>query len=164
MASAARGDEVQIMTIDDMRIELSKYCHRFDLCSNGCRLWSPGNKCRWDLHSDESTKDYYWFLVNEGLISKPEQPEINFVKVERNDEVAPTNDAVQHPAHYTHGGIECIEAIRASMTADGFCDYCKGNILKYIWRWRDKGGVEDLRKASVYLNWLINAADEKEKK
>ena len=75
------------MTIDDMRIELSKYCRRFDLCSNGCRLWSQGNKCRWDLHSDESTKDYYWFLVNEGLISKPEQPEINFVKVERNDEV-----------------------------------------------------------------------------
>ena len=73
-------------------------------------------------------------------------------------------DAVQHPSHYTHGGIECIEAIRASMTADGFCDYCKGNIFKYIWRWRDKGGVEDLRKASVYLDWLINTADEKEKK
>ena len=48
------------------------------------------------------------------------------------------------------------------MTADGFCDYCKGNIIKYIWRWRDKGGVEDLRKASVYLDWLINAAEGKE--
>ena len=75
------------MTIDDMRIKLSKYCHRFDLCSNGCRLRKPDGYCGWDLHSDESTKDYYWFLVNEGLISKPEQPEINFVKVERNDEV-----------------------------------------------------------------------------
>ena len=47
---------------------------------------------------------------------------------------------------------------------DGFCDYCKGNIIKYIWRWRDNGGVEDLRKASVYLGWLINAAEGKEKK
>ena len=75
------------MTVDDMRIELSKYCHRFDLCSNGCRLWSPGNKCRWDYDNDKSTEDCYWFLVNEGLIGKPEQPEINFVKVERSDEV-----------------------------------------------------------------------------
>ena len=75
------------MTIDEMRIELSKYCHRFDLCSNGCRLWSQGNKCRWDLHSDESTEDCYWILVNKGLISKLDQPEIDFVKTERNEEV-----------------------------------------------------------------------------
>lgn len=48
------------------------------------------------------------------------------------------NDAVNHPSHYTPGGIECIEAIKASMTADGFADYRKGNIIKYIWRWRGK--------------------------
>ena len=150
------------MTIDEMRRELRKYCGEFILCVDGCRLYKPEGGCIWNDLSGESTEDCYWFLVNEGLISKPEQPEINFVKTERNDEVEPTNNAVQHPSHYTQGGIECIDAIRASMTADGFCDYCKGNIIKYIWRWRDKGGVEDLRKASVYLNWLINAADEKE--
>ena len=151
------------MTLEEMRRELWKYCDEFILCVDGCRLYKPEGGCIWNDLSGESTKDCYWFLVNEGLIGKPEQPEINFVKVEHNDEVEPTNDTVQHPSHYTHGGIECIDAIRASMTADGFCDYCKGNIIKYIWRWRDKGGVEDLRKASVYLNWLINAADEKEK-
>ena len=83
----AVGDEVQIMTIDDMRIELSKYCDGFNICSDGCRLRKPEGGCRWVELDDESTKDYYWFLVNEGLISKHEQPEINFVKVERNDEV-----------------------------------------------------------------------------
>ena len=150
------------MTIEEMHRELLKYCSGFSICGNGCRLRIPEGGCIWNHLSDENTEDCYWFLVNEGLISKPEQPEINFVKAERNDEVEPTNDAVQHPSHYTQGGIECIDAIRASMTADGFCDYCKGNIIKYIWRWRDKGGVEDLRKASVYLDWLINAADEKE--
>ena len=150
------------MTIEEMRNKLTEYCYGFIHCENGCRLRKPGGFCRWNDLSDESTEDCYWFLVNEGLISKLEQPEINFVKVERKDEVEPTNDAVQHPSHYTQGGIECIDAIRASMTADGFCDYCKGNIIKYIWRWRDKGDVEDLRKASVYLDWLINAADEKE--
>lgn len=148
-----------MMTIDEMRNKWDKYCKGFDLCSDGCRLHTPEGGCIWNDLSYESTEDCYHFL--EGLIGKPEQPEINFVKVEHNDEVEPTNDAVQHPAHYTQGGIE---AIKASMTADGFCDYCKGNIIKYIWRWREKGGVEDLRKASVYLDWLINAADEKEKK
>ena len=151
------------MTIEEMHRELRKYCGEFYRCGDGCRLCKPDNGgCRWNDLSDESIEDCYWFLVNEGLIGKPEQPEINFVKVERKDEVEPTNDAVQHPSHYTHGGIECIEAIKASMTVDGFCDYCKGNIIKYIWRWRDKGGVEDLRKASVYLGWLINAAEGKE--
>ena len=152
------------MTIDEMRRELWKYCDEFILCVDGCRLYKPEGGCIWNDLSGESTEDCYHFLIAEGLIGKPEQPEINFVKVERNDEVEPTNDAVQHPSHYTQGSIECIDAIRASMTADGFCDYCKGNIIKYIWRWRDKGGAEDLRKASVYLNWLINAADAKEKK
>ena len=153
-----------MMTIEEMRNKLTEYCYGFIHCENGCRLRKPGGFCRWNDLSDESTEDCYHILIAEGLIGKPEQPEINFFKVERNDEVEPTNDAVQHPSHYTQGGIECIEAIRASMTADGFCDYCKGNIIKYIWRWRDKGGVEDLRKASVYLNWLINAAEGKEKK
>ena len=80
---------------------------------------------------------------------------------EEKDETSISNDKVHHPNHYTQGGIECIEAIRASMTPSGFQDYCKGNVLKYIWRWRDKGGTEDLAKAQVYLTWLIDSAEEK---
>ena len=67
---------------------------------------------------------------------------------------------VNHPSHYTQGGIECIAAIKASMPAEGFQDYCKGNVLKYIWRGRDKGGAEDLEKAHVYLQWMIDSAKE----
>ena len=67
-------------------------------------------------------------------------------------------DMVNHPNHYCQGGIECIKAIEASMTPEGFQDYCKGNVLKYLWRWRDKAGVQDLEKAMVYLNWLIESA------
>lgn len=65
-------------------------------------------------------------------------------------------DAVNHPQHYCKGGIECIDAIRASMTPEAFAGYCKGNVLKYIFRYEDKGGAEDLMKARVYLNWLID--------
>ena len=72
-----------------------------------------------------------------------------------------THNPVEHPSHYCQGGIECIKAIEAAMPPEGFQDYCKGNVLKYIWRWRDKAGVEDLKKAKVYLEWLIESAEKK---
>lgn len=65
------------------------------------------------------------------------------------------NDNVNSPAHYRQGGIECIEAIKASMSQHGFRDYLKGNVMKYIWRYEHKGkAVEDIEKAIWYLNRL----------
>lgn len=65
------------------------------------------------------------------------------------------NDNVNSPAHYRQGGIECIEAIKASMSEKGFRDYLKGNVMKYIWRYEHKGRViEDIEKALWYLNRL----------
>ena len=66
-----------------------------------------------------------------------------------------TTDPVNHPAHYASGGIECIDAIEASMSAEEFQGYCKGNLIKYTWRYRDKGGLQDLHKANWYLDRLI---------
>ena len=48
------------------------------------------------------------------------------------------------------------------MTPEEFQGYCKGNTIKYLWRWRQKGGVEDLEKADVYLRWLIESAAKEE--
>ena len=69
------------------------------------------------------------------------------------------DDNVNHPAHYTQGGIECIEAIRASMTPEEFRGYLKGCQMKYIWRYQLKGGAEDLKKARWYLDKLIAEVD-----
>lgn len=66
------------------------------------------------------------------------------------------HDNVNHPAHYTNGGVECIDAIRSSMSEEAFAAYCKGNVIKYLWRYENKGGLEDLEKARVYLGWLID--------
>ena len=66
-----------------------------------------------------------------------------------------TKDNVSHPSHYTAGGIECIQAIKASMSPEEYQGYLKGNALKYLWRFRHKNGVEDLRKAQIYLSWLL---------
>jgi hypothetical protein len=67
-------------------------------------------------------------------------------------------DTVTKPQHYQAGGIETIEVIRAKLGPEGFGYYCEGNVLKYLTRWRYKGGVEDLRKAQVYLDWLLTEA------
>jgi hypothetical protein len=72
------------------------------------------------------------------------------------------NDPVSYPAHYTQGGIEAIQAIEASMTADEFLGWLKGNILKYLWRWRHKGGAQDLAKAQFYLGVMIERAKREE--
>ena len=72
------------------------------------------------------------------------------------------NDMVNHPNHYTQGGIECIKAIEASMPPDGFPDYCKGTVIKYVWRFRQKNGLEDLKKARVYLNWMIESVEKEQ--
>lgn len=62
---------------------------------------------------------------------------------------------VTQPDHYNKGAIEAIEAIKASMHPQEYKGYLKGNCLKYLWRYEYKNGVEDLKKAQVYLNWLI---------
>jgi hypothetical protein len=64
-------------------------------------------------------------------------------------------DQVNHPSHYTDGGIECIEAIEAQLTAEEYQGYLRGNCVKYLWRWRHKGGKTDLAKAQWYLDRLL---------
>lgn len=68
-------------------------------------------------------------------------------------------DMVNRPAHYRQGGVECIEAIEASMSREEFQGYLKGNLQKYIWRYRHKNGIEDLRKARWYLDRLIASVE-----
>ena len=72
-------------------------------------------------------------------------------------------DAVNSPEHYTEGDIECIDAIEASMSPTEFQGYCKGNALKYLWRYRHQNGLEDLRKAEVYLKWLTESLGEEDR-
>lgn len=65
-------------------------------------------------------------------------------------------DRVNHPPHYTAGGIECIDALEAATEGlVGIEDVCTANAIKYLWRWKRKNGKEDLRKAVWYINRLL---------
>lgn len=71
------------------------------------------------------------------------------------------SDLVNHPPHYTNSdsGIECIEAIESSMSMEEFKGFLKGNVQKYIWRYSQKNGAEDLKKAKWYLERLITIVE-----
>lgn len=50
--------------------------------------------------------------------------------------------------------IDCMRAIKAMLTEEQFEGFCLGCALKYIWRWQDKGGINDVKKAMDYLTVL----------
>lgn len=73
------------------------------------------------------------------------------------------NDNVCHPKHYTQGGIECIDALKAATVGKtGIEAVCVANVIKYCWRYEEKNGLEDVRKAQFYINRLIQELEEKE--
>ena len=72
---------------------------------------------------------------------------------------AQANDPVNYPEHYKSGEIECIDAIEAALTPEEFRGYLKGNVFKYTWRERLKGGDESMAKARWYINRLLQDDD-----
>ena len=68
------------------------------------------------------------------------------------------DERVDKPSHYMLDGlnVEAIDVIRAVLGAEGFKKHCRGCALKYLLRANKKNGLEDLKKARVYLNWEID--------
>lgn len=74
----------------------------------------------------------------------------------------PDMDMVNHPSHYTQGGIECIDALKAAtVSKTGIEAVCTANAIKYLWRYEEKNGVEDVKKARWYIDRLIKELEEK---
>lgn len=68
-----------------------------------------------------------------------------------------TKDNVNNPNHYTQAGIECIDAITAAVSGkSGIEAVCVANVIKYLWRYELKNGLEDVKKAQWYLNRLVS--------
>lgn len=67
---------------------------------------------------------------------------------------------VDHPGHYNAGSVECIDAMEAATThLTGLENICTAQVIKYVWRWKLKNGVEDLKKARWYLDRLIQSLE-----
>ena len=115
-------------------------------------------------------ENYHCFKVGDiGTIIAGREPDLLLVTVDNESQSLyacnlelvegdsqPTKaEAVNNPAHYGTGKIECIEYIKDFLNKEEFIGYLRGNIAKYLHRWRYKNGVEDLKKAQWYLKYLI---------
>ena len=128
----------------------------YDPMSNDTCLYLYNGKCVNDL-CDAHNKSC---LRNNGKECGFFVPAYEFKKPEEQETMK--TDNVNHPNHYCQDGIECIKAIEASMTPEEFQGYCKGNVIKYCWCFREKNGLEDLKKAQVYLGWMIESKEKQE--
>ncbi len=145
---------------------VAMHCKTEEEANEFCR-WKHNNGYKWRdglFYVDETFFDTYrensCYLLNDGMVYSVFQcKEDGFEILEMSDFLNPeedkNNDPVNHPSHYTSGEIECIDAIRASMSHEAFCGFLKGNVIKYLWRYQTKDKpIEDLQKADWYLTKL----------
>lgn len=68
-----------------------------------------------------------------------------------------------NPNHYQRDGMECIDAIKAAVqNLSGAEAYCTGSAIKYLWRWKEKGGKDDLSKAIWFIKDMIAEIEDAE--
>lgn len=72
------------------------------------------------------------------------------------------NDNVNHPSHYETGKFECIEVMEEALGTEAVKGFCLCNAFKYIYRCRNKNGIEDIKKADWYLKKLIEIEERNE--
>ena len=145
-------------TRDEMVRTLVKFCDECDGCY-GCLLekFSSNSVCNFDEWPDSKLAVAYDHVCKNGEA----RLDGNHLKNEavKIDDDSP--DMVNHPQHYTQGGIECIDALKAATVGKhGIEAVCVANVIKYLWRFEEKNGIEDVRKAEWYIKRLLKELEE----
>ena len=146
-------------TRDEMVRTLVKFC---DDC-NGCDVcllekFSGGVVCDFDEWSDDKLAIAYDHVYKN---SEARLDGSNLKDADLNIEPENKPDMVSHPHHYTQGGIECIDALKAATVGKrGIEAVCVANVIKYLWRYEEKNGIEDVRKAKWYIERLLKELEE----
>lgn len=133
------------MTIEEKRDALEDYCGRRPCCGD-CMFDGKDETCDFSNPkqvSNDRIETYYAELVNHANVAHGE------------------NDQVNHPSHYTKGGVECIDAMEAAFGIEIVQHFCVCNAFKYVFRHLNKNGLEDLRKAIWYLNKYLKLEEKK---
>ena len=144
-------DEDEKMTIEEKAEKIKEYCNSNNYCSN-CAI---KNRCNGSpvyyyndqqLYPDVIIERNYDIIFGNASETKKEKAE------------SKTKDMVNHPSHYTSGGVECIDAITSALSSyeDSVDSWLVGQVIKYLWRAPLKGKYEeDIKKAQFYLNRLV---------
>ena len=127
-------------TRDEMVLEIDKFCGEQEDCSC-CLLNKFSDVCNFNRWSDDKLAIAYDHV---------------YKNMDKN-----VPDMVNHPQHYTQGGIECIDALKAATVGKrGIEAVCVSNVIKYLWRYEEKNGIEDVRKAKFYIERLLKELEE----
>ena len=144
------------MTRDETVLALDKFCDNQEDCSC-CLLNNFSDASNFNKWSDDKLAIAYDHIYKnsearlDGGHLKNEE-----VKMDEN-----VPDMVNHPQHYTQGGIECIDALKAATVGKrGIEAVCVANVIKYLWRYEEKNGIEDVRKAKFYIERLLKELEE----
>ena len=144
---------------------LNCYCNSIDDCDD-CELMK-----KYDRDTSEFTDQYscIFHKMSDDMLNKCYSwyKEIDQASCENAEDSCcnkePNVDMVNHPSHYTQGGIECIDALKAAtVSKTGIEAVCTANAIKYLWRYEEKNGIEDVKKARWYIDRLIRELEEKE--
>ena len=144
---------------------LNCYCNSIDDCDD-CELMK-----KYDRDTSEFTDQYscIFHKMSDDMLNKVYNwyKELDPAACENTEgeccDKEPDIDMVNHPSHYTQGGIECIDALKAAtVSKTGIEAVCTANAIKYLWRYEEKNGIEDVKKARWYINRLIKELEEKE--
>ena len=101
------------------------------------------------------------FMNIKRVVDLEEEEAFNGTKF--SDYIQSYQDKVNNPMHYTVGGYEAIDVIKAKLTPEEYRGACKANVLKYLMRANYKGHHDqDLEKALYYMKELVNALESKE--
>ena len=146
-------------TRDEMVRTLVKFCDECHGC-NICLLekFSGGVMCDFDEWSDDKLAIAYDHVYKN---SEARLDGSHLKDAELNIEPENKPDMVSHPKHYTQGNIECIDALKAATVGKrGIEAVCVANVIKYLWRYEEKNGIEDVRKAKWYIERLLMEIEE----
>ena len=147
------------MTRDEMVLALDKFCDECHSCSI-CLLekFSGGVMCDFYKWSDDKLAIAYDHVYKN---SEARLDGSHLKDAELNIEPENKPDMVNHPKHYNQGGIECIDALKAATVGKrGIEAVCVANVIKYLWRYEEKNGIEDVRKAKFYIERLLKELEE----
>ena len=154
------------MTRKEKETILYDYCDNKTFDCTDCPLSK-----KYDKETDEYTNNYacVFHEMSDDMLNKCYNwyKEIDQAACENAEaeccDKEPNVDMVNHPSHYTQGGIECIDALKAAtVSKTGIEAVCTANAIKYLWRYEEKNGIEDVKKARWYIDRLIRELEEKE--
>ena len=141
-----------MITIDDVKQKYGVLTHGYYVYCDDCPLMDNDGDCGECNGYEDAWTSILSYLEHQGFT--------NIKDVDKTKNTDDVEDVVNHPSHYTQGGMECIDEMIMVFGVEAVKHFCLCNVWKYRKRALHKNGQEDLDKADWYLNKYKELSDE----